>query len=318
MIKRRGFLKSATIASIGLLSSSQNLYSFKGLTSRKIKISLIPGTVGINVDAHELLDLAVRNNFDSIYPILNDLNKMSDQELTEYQNIMSENNISFDIAILPVDFSGSQNVYKNGLSILKEQCKIMSKINSKGFCRWIMPTSNDFTYLNNFKIHRDRLKECAKMIGENGMKLGLEFVGPKTLMSRDQFSFIRTINEMRELIDSINEKNVGYQLDTFHLYCANHDIDDIRFLKKEDIIMCQINDAVEGRSSDEQIDFERELPGKTGLIDTSPFLNFLNEIGYDGTVSAEPFNKELNNLNNEEAAKATYQALRESFDKAGV
>ena len=66
----------------------------------------------------------------------------------------------------------------------------MSKINSKGFCRWIMPTSNDFTYLNNFKIHRDRLKECAKMIGENGMKLVLEFVGPKTLMSRDQFSFI--------------------------------------------------------------------------------------------------------------------------------
>ena len=96
-----------------------------------------------------------------------------------------------------------------------------------------------------------------KNIGENGMKLGLEFVGPKTLMSRDQFSFIRTINELRELIDSINEKNVGYQLDTFHLYCANHDIDDIRFLK-EDIIMCQINDAVEGRSSDEQIDFERE------------------------------------------------------------
>ena len=119
MIKRRGFLKSATFASIGLLSSSQNLYSFKGLTSRKIKISLIPGTVGINVDAHELLDLAVRNNFDSIYPILNDLNKMNDQEITEYQNIMSENNISFDIAILPVDFSGSQNVYKNGLSILK-------------------------------------------------------------------------------------------------------------------------------------------------------------------------------------------------------
>jgi len=26
----------------------------------------------------------------------------------------------------------------------------------------------------------------------------------------------------------------------------------------------------------------------------------------------------LNNLNNEEAAKATYQALIESFDKAGV
>ena len=45
-----------------------------------------------------------------------------------------------------------------------------------------------------------------------------------------------------------------------------------------------------------------------------PINNFLNFVFF----RILPFNKELNNLNNEEAAKATYQALRESFDKAGV
>jgi len=150
------------------------------------------------------------------------------------------------------------------------------------------------------------------------MKLGLEFVGPKTLMARDQFSFIRTINELRELITEIDERNVGYQLDTFHLYCANHSIDDLRFLTKDDIIMCQLNDAVLGRSQDEQIDLERELPGKTGLIDTAPFLNLLNELDYEGTVSAEPFNKDLNKMNNEEAAKITYDSIKNSFVNAGV
>ena len=243
---------------------------------------------------------------------------MSPIELSDYLDKMASNSISFDVSILPVDFSQTDSIFNDGIKVLKDYCKVMKKINSVGFCRWIMPTSNNLTYLKNFKIHKERLKECAKIIGDNDMKLGLEFVGPKTLMARDQFSFIRTINELRELISEIDERNIGYQLDTFHLYCANHSIEDLRFLNKDDIVMCQLNDAVNGRTRDEQIDLERDLPGKTGLIDTAPFLNFLQEVGYDRTVSAEPFNKDLNKMNNEEAAKTTYDSIRNSFVNAGV
>jgi sugar phosphate isomerase/epimerase len=318
MQNRRGFIKSSSIASLGLISLSQNLYSMDRLSSRKMKISLMPGTVGINVNTYELLDLAIKNKFESIYPLINDLKKMSTMELSDYLDKMASNSISFDVSILPVDFSQTDSVFNNGIKVLKDYCKVMRKIDSVGFCRWIMPTSNNLTYLKNFKIHKERLKECAKIIGDNDMKLGLEFVGPKTLMARDQFSFIRTINELRELISEIDERNVGYQLDTFHLYCANHSIEDLRFLNKDDIIMCQLNDAVKGRTRDEQIDLERNLPGKTGLIDTAPFLNFLQEVGYDRTVSAEPFNKDLNKMNNEEAAKTTYDSIKNSFVNAGV
>lgn len=318
MQNRRGFIKSSSIASLGLISLSQSLYSMDKLSSRKMKISLMPGTVGINVNANELIDLAIKNKFESIYPLINDLKKMSTMELSDYLDKMASNSISFDVSILPVDFSQTDSVFNNGIKVLKDYCKVMRKIDSVGFCRWIMPTSNNLTYLKNFKIHKERLKECAKIIGDNDMKLGLEFVGPKTLMARDQFSFIRTINELRELISEIDERNVGYQLDTFHLYCANHSIEDLRFLNKDDIIMCQLNDAVNGRTRDEQIDLERNLPGKTGLIDTAPFLNFLQEVGYDRTVSAEPFNKDLNKMNNEEAAKTTYDSIKNSFVNAGV
>lgn len=318
MQNRRGFIKSSSIASLGLISLSQNLYSMDKLSFRKMKISLIPGPVGINVNANELLDLAIKNKFESIYPLINDLKKMSTMELSDYLDKMASNSISFDVSILPVDFSQTDSIFNDGIKVLKDYCKVMRKIDSVGFCRWIMPTSNNLTYLKNFKIHKERLKECAKIIGDNDMKLGLEFVGPKTLMARDQFSFIRTINELRELISEIDERNVGYQLDTFHLYCANHSIEDLRFLNKDDIIMCQLNDAVKGRTRDEQIDLERNLPGKTGLIDTAPFLNFLQEVGYDRTVSAEPFNKDLNKMNNEEAAKTTYDSIKNSFVNAGV
>ena len=38
----------------------------------------------------------------------------------------------------------------------------------------------------------------------------------------------------------------------------------------------------------------------------------------DRTVSAEPFNKDLNKMNNEEAAKTTYDSIKNSFVNAGV
>ena len=100
MSSRRGFIKSTSIASLGLISMNHNLYSFDGFRSRKIKISLMPGTVGINVNANELLDLAIKNNFNSIYPMINDLKQMSNLEYTEYKNKMSNNSISFDVSIL--------------------------------------------------------------------------------------------------------------------------------------------------------------------------------------------------------------------------
>ena len=56
----------------------------------------------------------------------------------------------------------------------------------------------------------------------------------------------------------------------------------------------QINDAVIGRSADMQIDQERELPGDSGLIDLKKFLDFIGSKGYNGAVSVEPFNKEIN------------------------
>ena len=88
MSNRRGFIKSTSIASLGLISMNQSLYPFDGFSSSKIKISLMPGTVGINVNANELLDLAIKNNFNSIYPMINELKQMSDLEYIEYENTL--------------------------------------------------------------------------------------------------------------------------------------------------------------------------------------------------------------------------------------
>ena len=46
--------------------------------------------------------------------------------------------------------------------------------------------------------------------------------------------------------------------------------------------------------------------------------HFLNNIGSEGTVNAEPFNTELNKMNNEDAARVTFNSIKSSFENAGI
>ena len=49
------------------------------------------------------------------------------------------------------------------------------------------------------------------------------------------------------------------------------------------------------------------------MIDTAASLNAVAKIGYDGPVRAEPFNKELNALENDEACAVTIAALKKAM-----
>ena len=76
---------------------------------------------------------------------------------------------------------------------------------------------------------------------------------------------------------------------------------------------CDLNDAPAGIPVDEQMDGSRELPAATGVIDLKGFLGALVKIGYDGPVRAEPFNRQLNAMPNEEAMAATAAAMKKAF-----
>ena len=118
---------------------------------------------------------------------------------------------------------------------------------------------------------------------------------------------------MKELIGAVQEKNLGFVLDSFHWFCAGEGPSDILTLDKEDIVVVDLNDARSGISADDQIDGKRELPGNTGVIDLAAFLGALQQLGYEGPIRAEPFNKVLNDMDNKEALKTTVEAMKKSF-----
>ena len=88
-------------------------------------------------------------------------------------------------------------------------------------------------------------------------------------------------------------------------------------MRNADVVSCDLNDAPLGIPRDEQHDTTREMPLATGVIPIKDFLEALVQIGYNGPVRAEPFNKRLNALLNEEACSETIIAMRKAFSLIG-
>jgi len=182
---------------------------------------------------------------------------------------------------------------------------------------WIMPMHDDLTYLANFKQHTTRLREIGKVLGAHGVRLGLEYVGPRTMWSSKKYPFIHTMAEARELIAAIDQPGIGLVLDSWHWYTAHETEADLLKLKGAEVVCCDLNDAPAGIPVDQQKDQVRDLPCATGVIDLKSFLNALVKIGYDGPVRAEPFKAELRRLPAEEAVARTAEAMKKAFALMG-
>ena len=224
------------------MASSIAFVPFTGLNSmtlkktRKFKMGINPGAIGVKLDQNQLLDKASEYGFESIVAYSGTLAEWSDGQIDEFVGKMKSKNISWGASGLPVDFRKDKATHKKGLDGLPKHAEALQKAGVTRMSTWIMPTNDDLTYLENFKQHSKRLKEIAKILGVYDIRFGLEYVGPKTLMARDKYSFIHTLAECKELYKSTGEPNIGVQLDSFHWFCAGDTKADLLSLSNEDII----------------------------------------------------------------------------------
>ena len=133
-----------------------------------------------------------------------------------------------------------------------------------------------------------------------------------------EHEFIYDMPGMLRLCDDIGTGNVGLLLDCWHLYTSHGAVEDVVALRPEQVVYVHVNDAPEGVPIDEQIDNVRALPGETGVIDITTFLQALRDIGYDGPVMVEPFSDRVRQMSPDEACATTAAALGQVWEQAGL
>ncbi len=303
---RRGFMKKSL--ALGAFSLWPGIFHGWSAQRSDMLMSLNPGAIGVQVTHQELVAYALKHGFRAITP-LPELSRLSALEQRQVKEEMETQMLHWDAMGLPVEFRKTNAQFRKELHQLHVYADMLRNIGARAMTTWIMPMHDELTYQQNFDQHVERLREVARVLAASGLSLGLEYVGPLSLMSSAKYPFISNLAELIALIQAMEEPNVGVQLDAFHWYCAEETADDLLALSPKDIITVDVNDAIASRSVLEQVDGERELPGASGVIDLSLFLNTLAQIGYSGPVRAEPFNAQLNSLDNETAMNQTAEAM---------
>ena len=226
---------------------------------------------------------------------------------------MKEHRLRWGVSGLPVQFRTTDEEFRKTVAALPARAKLLAELGAFRVCTWILPGHNELTYRRNFELHRKRLAEVAAILKDHGLSLGLEFVGPKTSRDRSRFPFIHTVEEQLELNEAIGSDNVGILLDSYHWFTSGGSLSEIEKLTGKQIVEVHVNDARPGIPVDQLPDGKRALPCSTGVIDLKGFMAALGKIGYDGPVTCEPFDQQLNDLDDEQAVKQTSEALDRVF-----
>jgi sugar phosphate isomerase/epimerase len=314
-LSRRGLLGGLIGTGLALKMAREGAADDRA--ARKFTVDLVCGNIGVRARLPEAIALAHRYGFESVAPDAGYLRSLSDNQLSELREDLKTKKLVWGAASLSVDFRGTISSFQDGLRGLPDDAKALKRGGVSRMGTWISPGHNSLTYLSNFKQHASRLREIGKALREHGVRLGLEYVGPKTSWSATRYPFVHTMAEMRELISAIDQPNVGLVLDSWHWYTAHETEADLLGLKGAEVVACDLNDAPAGIPIDQQKDNTRDLPCATGVIDLKRFLGALVKIGYDGPVRAEPFKVDLRRLPAEEAVDRTAKAMKRALELIG-
>ncbi len=315
---RRVFCGSTIAAAVAVGSMESLGRTAESKEAVKFYKNLSPGHLGVGADSRQTLDYAVKYGFGGIAPNEGEFESKSAGEISQWLATMKDRGIRYGAAGLSVEFRGSDEKFRSDFAQYPKRAALLKQLGVTRVATWILPGSNELTYLENFKRHETRLREAAKVLQDNGIRLGLEFVGPRTSRSRFRFPFACAQRDMMELVEAIGTGNVGLLVDSWHWYTSHGTVEELVQLSNKDIVHVHVNDAPAGVKVDEQIDSRRSLPATTSVIDMKGFVNALVKIRYDGPVEVEPFDQELRKLEPDAAVQKTAESLGRVWDLIAV
>jgi sugar phosphate isomerase/epimerase len=308
-MSRRAFCGAALAAAIAVPFAKLSAGAAQGKSGVKFFKNFAPGHIGVKANQQQALEYAVKYGFGGIAPSEGEFANKSAAELGEWLALMKQKGIRYGAAGLPVEFRRDEAQFQKDMAQLPKRAGLLKQLGVTRVATWITPGHNELTYLQNFKMLETRFREVAKVLKDNDLRLGLEFVGPRTSRERFRFPFACTQIDMMELCEAVGTGNVGLLLDSWHWYTSHGTVEELSRLSNKDIVHVHVNDAPSSIAVDKQMDTTRKLPVTTGVIDLKGFINVLVKIGYDGAVECEPFDQELRKMDQATIVQTTAESL---------
>jgi len=259
----------------------------------------------------ELAEIASRAGFAGVDV---DVRKAMAAGVTATKDLLLRLQLRPAVVSFPVEFRRDEAAFQAGLADLAATGRFAAAIGCPRTATWLLPSS-ELPKAEQRILYQRRLSECARVLADAGVRLGLEFVSPLHLRKRYPFEFIYRMDEMLEFARECGA-NVGLLLDSWHWHHAGATIADIRRAGRGGIVHVHLNDAA-AKAPEEVRDNDRLMPGE-GVIPLTDFLQALQRIGYGDAVSIEVFGRGLQDMTVEEAARLGAETGKAAFRRAGI
>jgi sugar phosphate isomerase/epimerase len=234
--------------------------------------SLGAGAIGVRADLARTVELAARYGFPAIHVDLAEVGQLGAERASA---ILAKAGVQAAAFGLPVNCEAPEAQFADQLARLTKLAPVAKAMGISRTSTWVPSWHDTLDYAANYAFHRDRFGQVAAVLAPQGIRLGLEFLGPKTLRIGHKYSFIHTAGDMLKLCQDIGTGNVGLLHDSFHWYTSGGTLADLAQLSDADVVDVHVCDAQAGLSRDEQIDGIRALPGETGVVDVPGYLRGL-------------------------------------------
>lgn len=278
--------------------------------------ALSPNTIGVKAELAAAIELAARHGWQGVELSAGEAAQMAaERSADEVAALFARAGLRPSAWGLSIDWRRENDQAR--LDRLGGHAALARRLGCPRAYTWLPPISDELPFRENFAFHVAHLRPLAQVLAEHGCRLGLEFIGPRTVREPHRYGFIYSLEGMLCLAQAIGP-NVGLLLDSYHWYTSLGTPGDIRALRAEDVVHVHINDAPAAVPIEAQLDLVRRLPGATGVIDLIGFLTALREIGYDGPVTPEPFDQHLETLTPDEATRITHDHLLAVWRRAGL
>ncbi len=277
-----------------------------------MKISLHPVILRGPLTLEQQLDIARQTGYDGLDYSIQAVKEMAARDgLDAVRELFARYGVEPAGCGLPVDWRGDEDKFQADLAQLPGAAEVMAGLGAPRTFTYIPPSTQGDPD-EYWRMLVDRLGAIARILGDYGVKLGLEWLGPRHIRATGT-PVIWKMSHTLKLIEDIGLENVGLMVDVWHWFNAEDTLEELRELRPEQIVHCHLNDAPD-RPLDEQRDMEREVPGR-GIIPLVDFLRVLRDIGYQGFLAVEIFNDELKAMDPLESARLVKGAVDEIMAK---
>ncbi|MEL6357994.1 MAG: TIM barrel protein, partial [Bacteroidota bacterium] len=209
-MQRRSFIRHALVGTTSLTTSgmiAQNLFTISNRqqeANRKYRLSLKADAIGVTSPVPNLLIMAANLGFEAIAMPSDQVVGFGVNELKTLQQKANDLGLDWGSAGLPLEFRNSKEEYDRDMGQLPQHARAMAALGITRVGTWIMPCNDTRSYTENMAFHAERLRPAAQIMADHGVRLGLEYVGPRTLRDARKYAFVVNGLQLSELIAAID------------------------------------------------------------------------------------------------------------------